>query len=914
MIERWFPCAEVSEAAERGWGTGNSEKMLFTWFAARPLAQAKAAVIASLLPWPDDPGEQARLQELVRRSLTERDAAHTELVDELARLYPDGISIIDPFSGRGMIPLEAARLGIKAWGIDYSPVATLGGQLLADYPLRDWSKEPDLPFDGYFNNAASSRLLQDVEACLNEVENRWAARMSSVYPRHEEKQPWGYLWAVTLPCQECNRRFPLVGSLVLRHPLPKRGDPGQWFSVDASEEDGTCFVSLHEGSPDVQPTRVLPPGQSKHSSKGKVGVCPFQSCQHVHRKDVLERLASDGLGEDALLIVGDLDPDVGKSFRLPSSDECAAVEVAGKELFAESPFAPGLSAKPDEPIPPGNTWTVQPSLYGARTYGDLCNARQTLSFIRLARVISEIGDELQGAGCSHEYTECLTGYAASVLQRRLRLSTRGAPLKKRRPGASNRVYVSDIFGNSESSIAFSYDYFEVGIGDGPGSLRSLGRDTLAVLRNQVGRLGGQPAIVQQGTALHLPLGGESVEAVVTDPPYDDMIDYSDASDLFYVWLKRALVNTRPELGLAAAPSGLQPKDDEIVVKKGGSSSNDHRTRAHYDRLLAESLVEANRVVKSDGVVTIVFGHGDPEVWHRLLQAIETGGLYLTGSWPARTESGGAVGSANIVTTLTMSCRPVAPNRPVGRANDVRVEIRGEITERVPMWERAGLALTDQLMASAGPAMEIVGKYTEVLDPAGNRVEPFEFLAFARRAVEEVAAIKVEDVPLEGFDSRSRFALFWARLYGRGMAPKSEARWQAMASDLTLDDLKGLLKDTKGGTRLATASEATTNVSSTSSVIDVALAAAAAWQDGLDAVAEVFAASGRDSGDSQLFAAITYLSSRLPEADDDRQAWNGIVRNRRGLSVAAKVVTEAVTAEALRDRQGNLFELDESELS
>ena len=25
MIERWFPCAEVSEASGAGWGSGNSE-------------------------------------------------------------------------------------------------------------------------------------------------------------------------------------------------------------------------------------------------------------------------------------------------------------------------------------------------------------------------------------------------------------------------------------------------------------------------------------------------------------------------------------------------------------------------------------------------------------------------------------------------------------------------------------------------------------------------------------------------------------------------------------------------------------------------------------------------------------------------------------------------------------------------
>ena len=48
-----------------------------------------------------------------------------------------------------MIPLEAARLGVQSWGIDYSPVATLAGKLLADYPIRNWNNEPDLPFDGY---------------------------------------------------------------------------------------------------------------------------------------------------------------------------------------------------------------------------------------------------------------------------------------------------------------------------------------------------------------------------------------------------------------------------------------------------------------------------------------------------------------------------------------------------------------------------------------------------------------------------------------------------------------------------------------------------------------------------------------------------------------------------------------------
>src|SRR5689334_4503473 len=110
MIERWFPCAEVSEMSTTGWGSGKSEKNLFTWFAARPLAQAKAAVLTSLLPWPEEIEEQQRLQALVRRAMTGKDAANQELKAELSKAHPDGASMLDFFSGRAMIPLEGARL------------------------------------------------------------------------------------------------------------------------------------------------------------------------------------------------------------------------------------------------------------------------------------------------------------------------------------------------------------------------------------------------------------------------------------------------------------------------------------------------------------------------------------------------------------------------------------------------------------------------------------------------------------------------------------------------------------------------------------------------------------------------------------------------------------------------------------
>ena len=125
-----------------------------------------------------------------------------------------------------MIPLEAARLGIQAWGIDYSPVATLAGKLLAEYPLRDWDSEPDLSFDDYqmhkTGHFTEPRLLRDVRFVLDLVNERYVAEMGEFYPVVNGKRPWGYIWAVTLPCTNCGNRFPLTGSLALRN--PKQGE------------------------------------------------------------------------------------------------------------------------------------------------------------------------------------------------------------------------------------------------------------------------------------------------------------------------------------------------------------------------------------------------------------------------------------------------------------------------------------------------------------------------------------------------------------------------------------------------------------------------------------------------------------------------------------------------------------------
>lgn len=912
MIERWFPCAEVSANAESGWGSGNAEKYVFPWFAARPTAQAKAAMLCSLLPWPDNVAEQERLKTLVQKAMGDRFGASREVRAELARYYPDGAAVLDPFSGRGMIPLEAARMGVAATGIDYSPVAVLASELLTDYPYRDWSHEPPLPWQTAAPQTTDIRLVEDLENVLAEIGRRWSAEMEEFYPILDGDRPWAYLWAVTLPCQECGHRFPLVGSYELRRAKSHAAkgqraaweDPGQSFRIRGDRSTGKFTVEVHDGPPTDQPTFVAGVDSNGKKIPGRLAICVH--CGHVHALEVHKRLANEGLGEDALLVVASTGTKSGKSYRTPTAEDVAAADRARIALASESPFNPILPAIPDEQIPENNGATIRPQLYGARTYGDLMCARQTLSFVRLCRTIEKIGAELiSDVQVSPAYARALTGYAAGVLARKLKSSTRGTTTHL------SRDTVNHIFSN-ESTIAFSYDYLETGPYEGPGTWDSLAGSSLGRIRALFNKSNpsGTPTTVTHGSAVTTSLADQSMTAVVTDPPYDAMVYYSDLSDLYYVWIKRAIGKLNPELVVTTDARGIQEKTEEIIVKNHGRAPGDPRTEEHYDTMLTRAFAEMHRVVDQDGVVSIVFGSGDPLVWNRLLTVIADSGLVMTGSWPASTEAGGQQNKANIKTTLTMACRPAPATRPEGRKGAVEAQIRAEIASRYPGWKRDGLAPADMMMAAAGPAMEVVGRYSAVLDARGEPVPIEVFLTQSRSAMQSVMEVTIDHHPLETFDERTRFALWWVRLYGRQVQAKSALRWEVLASSLELADVRDLVPDRGQGVALVTSAKFKTTITAESAVIDVALALLAASGESLEPMGQVLADWHRNADDEYLWATIGFLANNLPVSDADAVAASRVLRARGKVGdIAESVAYRAETAKRKQrydENQGTLL--------
>ncbi|MER6590344.1 hypothetical protein ABT214_00445 [Micromonospora purpureochromogenes] len=890
LIDHWFPCTAVDAAVGTPAGSGRSEKAIFPWFASRPIAQARAAVLTTLLP--NDDGLRKFVEAAVR-------TGSSEAFDRLAECVADNYEgrapvVVDIFSGRGIIPLEAARVGAKAVGTDLSPVATLAGRLLADWAMRDWSAEPPLPFnsDAPLELVSVDRLVVDVRLFHEEVGRRTREALTDFYPVNPDgRRPWGYLWAVTMPCDQCRRRFPLLGSYTLRQPYHRTQDLGQ--SMRLVTHGDTWRVDVVDGPATGQPT------YASAGKKGKSARCPF--CSHVHSLETVKAKGFADQYRDEPLVAADFaagDADIKKHFRVLRDDERQAALAANPRTL---PMAGQLTAIPDEAIPAGNVHTVMASGYGYTNYGQLMCDRQTLLFGTLAQQIRACHAEALAVGASDDYAHALASFTAATLLRMIKRATRGARLHPhgRPDGTSqNRVQIDHIFSN-ESKMGFNFDFFEAGIDDGPGTWRSISETGLKSLSAHVRGARGKPARLRQANAMALPFRDGTVDAVVTDPPYYDMIEYSDASDYFYVWLRRILVDVQPDLfaetiGTEVAPD-LQNKDDEIIVRRVFNGGVRH-DREFYEQSLSRAFHEARRVLRSDGHLVVVFGHSDPDAWLRLLGALRDAGFVVTSAWPSRTETSNT-GVASIKVTVTIGCRVAAPQRPIATAAQVDREVATAVKAAVKQWDADGLALTDQLMAAYGPAMEVYGRYSSVLLPNGEPASLDRYLTLARTSVRDATALKLDQLPLETFDAPTRFAVFWQRLYGRTDVPKGEARFLAQADNLRLEDMRGaLLTESKSGFKLRL--DAPDSFSDRSSTFEIARVTAKSWEEGgSEAVAAMLAKADRQANDAHLWAVVAEMVRQLPASDPVAKALTAVQRNAGTIGTMIQYAAAAAEREA-----------------
>jgi SAM-dependent methyltransferase len=115
-------------------------------------------------------------------------------------------------------------------------------------------------------------------------------------------------------------------------------------------------------------------------------------------------------------------------------------------------------------------------------------------------------------------------------------------------------------------------------------------------------------LLLQRDSRSLPLPDCCVDAVITDPPYGDNVNYAELSD-YFLWL-----------------DGLSPKKEEIVINKTRGFTLDD-----YKKGLEEVFRECFRVLRVGGLLISTFNSKDLRVVGSFLSALASAGFTFLGT-------------------------------------------------------------------------------------------------------------------------------------------------------------------------------------------------------------------------------------------------------------------------------------------
>ena len=146
------------------------------------------------------------------------------------------------------------------------------------------------------------------------------------------------------------------------------------------------------------------------------------------------------------------------------------------------------------------------------------------------------------------------------------------------------------------------------------------------------RDGRQRFLLMQGSSVHLALDDESVDHIVTDPPYCDNVQYGDLSTFFRVWLKQ-IFPADAQWDYDVNDSAVDPP----AVDSG-----------RFEAVLGAIFRECYRVLrKPDGRLIFTFHHWRPQGWAALTNALRGANLFLLERYVIHAENPASVHIASL---------------------------------------------------------------------------------------------------------------------------------------------------------------------------------------------------------------------------------------------------------------------------
>lgn len=643
--------------------------------------------------------------------------------------------VVDPFAGGGAIPLEALRVGADAFASDLNPVAVLLNKVVLEY----------IPKYG-------QKLADEVRKWGMWIKEEAEKELAEFYPKDSSGAiPIAYLWARTIKCEGpgCGIDVPLVGSL--------------WLSKRSANRTALRLETSGPGHPVEIKLVSDPKNVGKGLTSGNSATCP--ACGYTtpvaHVREQLVSRRGGSADSILLAVVTQCADGVGKGFRAPTESD---LEIAGAAEIAlsrlENVSVGDLPLIPDEQCPPEGALGFRFQKYGITNWRDLYTHRQILTLCTFTRLVA-------GSRTQEMLKSDLGAELASVVQTILalavgRLNDRLCTLCRWRPDKNN----VEAANGGQNKMPMLLDFAESSpfggsSGDWGDHIEWIIRVIDHLTRSEI-----TGATAQQGPAQTPVLPEDSASALVTDPPYFDAFGYSDLSEFFHIWLRRAV----PVMAVDLQSAGVPKQEEAVSIGRELGDGRGMKNASTYSEEMMRAFTAARYTTLPNGIGVVVFANKTTAGWEAILDGLVSAGWTATASWPIDTELANrqrAIGSAALNSSVHIVCRPrenpdgSLQDDTIGDWRDVLHELPIRIHEWMPRLAREGVVGADAIFACLGPALEIFSRYSRVEKANGENVALRDYLEEVWAAVSREALNMIfEGADATGFEEDARITAMW----------------------------------------------------------------------------------------------------------------------------------------------------------
>ena len=768
-----FPFSEVSDASavEKGPGRPPHWEMVF-WWTRKPLISARAVIAGCLLPENTNRTEFLHYIGIGRK---DRKTAHRNEPAQRLREKFKGKKLLDPFAGFGSIPLEALRLGLDATAVELIPSAYVFLKAILEYPKY------------------GEKLVKDVERWGNRITEE--LRQDELIKKLYDEDIAVYIGSWEIKCPNCGRWTPLIGNWWLARVKSNKGyERLAWMEYEVENDSVRIrIVDLNEELGEVAVRNAKVDGL-KVEAKGKVFRVP-ESNVEARREIATCLLCNQPImqidvetGKHYTEKKKDLPKDVKDrvkwyvKYALELYNQLRFGEAVLPEWFDEVPARPRLLVKvkvvnsdlkfepcdekdqeklkiaeeevgrliesgdvdiPREKLAPYGTTGIggylQPINYGMPEWFQVFNPRQLLTLVRLVKLIREAGKSIEQKkieeGLTQEeayrYAEAVVTYLAMALCKKVNYNS----ITTRWDSAWWKIGET----LSTRGVAMNWNWCDVSptsnfIGSWVKSSNSAKDGLNYIVSALQGFNSHSNALLDDATILSKLNSNDKFDLIVTDPPYYHDVPYSELSDFYYVWLKRALSDVEDNRFVPRfIPEAFFEKFGEDYVEistqwekfalseislnppRLGSDAKREDGVRHFQSLLNASFVTMASRLKDDGLLVTYYAHTDPDAWKALLEAgWEVAGLRVTNAFPLTTESAQSVvkrGKLSMDTSILVVWRKGSEGSI--DASDLYQQMVEESANRAKQLIDLGAIGRDLVIGSLAAALAIATQYREV---------------------------------------------------------------------------------------------------------------------------------------------------------------------------------------------------------